>query len=809
MRFHFDDDQTAEAYIEPDVSIDSGVDPFFDSASLSESVFDFPEEFGRTYHAYRAGSYAFPNDVPEQERLALQSSIIKRLFGDRLYFAPLDPLRPPSAILDVATGVGDWAIEMGDLFPGSQVIGTDLSPIQPDIVPPNVSFFVDDATDPWCHDQQFGYVHTRLTGGCWASFEKDIAEPAFSALEPGGWFESQEIDGLVFSDDDSLAADSAMNRWFQEVSVAAERLNRPANLGHSLREVYERVGFVDVHEHIFRMPTNGWARDERLKELGRLWERNFLQGLSGFSFQLFNRAYDRTAAQIEVSLVDVRRELSDPTIMALWLALGALVVYLLVRTVYRLRFHPLANIPGPRLTAATHLYEFLYNVVRPGIFLFEIEAMHRKYGPIVRINPREVHVSDPVFYHVIYASSRRRRDKDPQFVPTYGLPDAMVAAVSHDQHRVRRAVLSDLFSRRAVVERSELVAERVERLMQRLAEARDAGTVVSLDEAFTAMASDVITAYACGRHWGSLDDEHFRSEVCRATADAMRFAHISRFAPYLVALPRLVSPRAMALLMPAKAALFRHLEAIFDHVRGTSRDATGSSDTVITALTDPVLPPHERSVNRLRDETWAIVGAGTETTARVLTVAAYHLGRNPIVARKLRAELCTILPEPDSIASWAELEQLPYLSGVVHESLRLAYGLTGRLPRVAPTEALQYKEFVIPPGTPVSSSSYIIHRDASIFPDPERYDPERWIRASNKGDHLKRYLTSFSKGSRSCIGINLAYMELFLTIAHLVRRFDLELHDTGPEDVRIVRDMNMGFTRRGAVRVFAKVTGDM
>ncbi|PFH57702.1 hypothetical protein XA68_14681 [Ophiocordyceps unilateralis] len=489
----------------------------------------------------------------------------------------------------------------------------------------------------------------------------------------------------------------------------------------------------------------------------------------------------------------------------LWLALGALLAYLVVRTVYRLCFHPLSSIPGPRLTAATHLYEFLYNVVRPGVFLFEIEAMHRKYGPIVRINPREVHVSDPAFYDVIYASSRRRRDKDPQFVPTYGLPDAMVAAVGHDQHRVRRAVLSDLFSRRAVVERSAVVAERVERLMQRLAEARDAGTVVSLDEAFTAMASDVITAYACGRHWGSLDDEHFRSEVCRATADVMRFAHISRFAPYLVALPRLVSPRAIALLMPAKAALFHHLDAIFDHVRGV-RDAPGSSDTVITALTDPSIPPRERSLGRLRDETWAVVGAGTETTARVLTVAAYHLGRNPGLLRKLREELRTRLPESDSTASWAELEKLPYLNGVVHESLRLAYGLTGRLPRVAPTETLHYKGYLIPPGTPMSSSSYIVHRDASVFPNPERYDPERWLRASDKGDNLKRYLTSFSKGILTTSELDsLAYMELFLTIGHLARRFDLELHDTGPEDVRIVRDMNMGLTRRGAVRVFARM----
>ncbi|PHH73528.1 hypothetical protein CDD80_3750 [Ophiocordyceps camponoti-rufipedis] len=463
----------------------------------------------------------------------------------------------------------------------------------------------------------------------------------------------------------------------------------------------------------------------------------------------------------------------------LWLVFGALVAYLVVRTVYRLRFHPLARIPGPRLTAATHLYEFFYNVIRPGVFLFKIEAMHRKYGPIVRINPREVHISDPAFYDVIYASGRRRRDKDVQFVPTYGLPDSMVAAVGHDEHRVRRAMLNDLFSRRAVLDRAGLVAERVERLMQRLDDICTDGSVVSLDEAFTAMASDVITAYACGRHWGSLDHPHFRNDVCRATADALRFAHISRFAPYLVALPRLLSLRVVALLMPAKAALFRHLEGIFEHARGV-RHTPGDLDTVITALTDPSVPPRQRTMGRLREETWAFVGAGTETTSRALTVAAYHLGRNPGVVRKLRAELCTLLPERDSTASWLELEKLPYLNAVVLESLRLAYGLTGRLPRVAPVEALCYGRYVIPPGTPVSSSSYIIHRDASIFPDPETFDPERWVRA-------------------------LAYMELFLTVGHFVRRFDLELYDTEPEDVRIIQDMNVGLTRRGAVRVFARM----
>ncbi|KAF4331676.1 hypothetical protein FBEOM_14564 [Fusarium beomiforme] len=123
----------------------------------------FPEQFGRTYHGYRAGckltlgcipnfqadgrhaAYAFLNDTPEQERLEFQGECIKRLLDDRLYLAPLSTTRPPRAILDVATGVGDWAIQMGDLFPTSLVIGTDLSPIQPAEVPLNVHFYVEDS----------------------------------------------------------------------------------------------------------------------------------------------------------------------------------------------------------------------------------------------------------------------------------------------------------------------------------------------------------------------------------------------------------------------------------------------------------------------------------------------------------------------------------------------------------------------------------------------------------------------------------------------------------------------------------------
>ncbi len=89
-------------------------------------------------------AYHFPNDDLEVERLNNQYDILKILMDNRKYLAPLSHQNPPRKILDVATGTGRWAIDMADEFPGARVMGTDLSPIQPEIVPPNVRFYVDD-----------------------------------------------------------------------------------------------------------------------------------------------------------------------------------------------------------------------------------------------------------------------------------------------------------------------------------------------------------------------------------------------------------------------------------------------------------------------------------------------------------------------------------------------------------------------------------------------------------------------------------------------------------------------------------------
>lgn len=74
-----------------------------------------------------------------------QYEVIKMVMDGRLHLAPFSDDRPPRRVLDIATGTGIWAIEMGDKYPEAEIIGSDLSPIQPGFVPPNVRFFIEDS----------------------------------------------------------------------------------------------------------------------------------------------------------------------------------------------------------------------------------------------------------------------------------------------------------------------------------------------------------------------------------------------------------------------------------------------------------------------------------------------------------------------------------------------------------------------------------------------------------------------------------------------------------------------------------------
>jgi hypothetical protein len=90
-------------------------------------------------------------------------------------------------------------------------------------------------------------------------------------------------------------------------------------------------------------------------------------------------------------------------------SISLIILYFVSRTIYNLYLSPISNIPGPKLAAATGWYEFYHDIITYGKYVFTVYDMHKEYGPIVRISPYEVHISDPDFYDTLYASSNTNR----------------------------------------------------------------------------------------------------------------------------------------------------------------------------------------------------------------------------------------------------------------------------------------------------------------------------------------------------------------------------------------------------------------
>lgn len=149
------------------------------------------------------------------------------------------------------------------------------------------------------------FVFSRTSLGSYSDYKGQIIQQAFDNLNDGGWFESQDFDCSFHSDDGTLRPDSALVNWTREMNEAGEAIRRPLSIAHKLKQWYREVGFVDIHERVFKIPLNGWAKDPRYKALGKLWETNFLDGLSGFTLSLFTQVLGKKKEEVEVSFPGV------------------------------------------------------------------------------------------------------------------------------------------------------------------------------------------------------------------------------------------------------------------------------------------------------------------------------------------------------------------------------------------------------------------------------------------------------------------------------------------------------------------------
>ncbi|KAL6719251.1 hypothetical protein ACLMJK_003488 [Lecanora helva] len=475
----------------------------------------------------------------------------------------------------------------------------------------------------------------------------------------------------------------------------------------------------------------------------------------------------------------------------------AVVLYNSLLVSYRLYFHPLAKFPGPKTAAATRWWECVQDLFggrQGGDYINQVEQMHEKYGPIVRVTPDEIHVKDSEWSHVLYAGPGHVRDKDPSLAHAAGTADGTFGSVSHSVHRRRRIPVSSYFSTISVRELQGKIWQRAEHLCDVLREHHKADRIVNGRATFLGWSNDTLRSCAFGESLDLLDQPDRALQFDRVFKAFAAFYPILKqcewIIPFALQLP--VTPFKF-IYTPLATLLTVHVEMInlakkakAEHTRMDIAQNMGINKAnkeqyfhnLYHALLASNLPEDEKRPERMAHEGFEILLAGSDTTARTMGIAMFHLISNPAVAYKLKRELETVMLRPRDVVELKTLQELPYLGSIIKESLRIGKVTDHRLSHVATEETLQYQNWTIPIGTRVSMTPTRNSYDTKFFPEPAKFIPERWLQSEEMVAAMNHVFMPFAAGSRGCLGMHFATAELCIGLAQMFRQFHFELHDT-------------------------------
>ncbi|PYI09625.1 cytochrome P450 [Aspergillus sclerotiicarbonarius CBS 121057] len=392
---------------------------------------------------------------------------------------------------------------------------------------------------------------------------------------------------------------------------------------------------------------------------------------------------------------------------SIWTIAGLLAVpyiaYCIGVAIYRLTLHPLAQFPGPFLCRVGYIQQCYYEAILNGRFLERLSESHRKY---VRIGPNEGHINDPLVYHEIYKSNSQFA-KDPTSY-ALGMSEAMAFAIPVEKHRQKRKILDPNFSKHRVGLMKDGLYEELELVFDRISQYEKRGEEVPIMELHICYMGDIISRYLFSQSLRLVSSDNF---IQRSFTKGIWFAvHCQFVRNALLGLPR--------------------------WMMAYEKDRNA----------------RPLSFRELADESTGILNAGTEPTATMLSYATYFWLKFPHVQKPILDELAEGQLQNGRLPL-RKVENLPYFTGFIKESLGYMPLVPGRLPRTGLYVPSVQK--TIPEGSVVGLSHLAIHFDPEIFDQPEEFRPERWI--GEQGKERNPWLLSFSKERTDWIGKMLAF----------------------------------------------------
>ncbi|KAJ4422136.1 hypothetical protein N0V82_003219 [Gnomoniopsis sp. IMI 355080] len=453
----------------------------------------------------------------------------------------------------------------------------------------------------------------------------------------------------------------------------------------------------------------------------------------------------------------------------------AVTVAVITRYVRLLWFHPLSKYPGPKLAACTHLW--YAKVWTGGRWHKEISEAHQRYGNIIRIAPNELSFASVQAFKDIYGPPSKTRQlftKSGYFYDT-GI-QSIVYEMDPQEHERQHRLFAASFRASAVRSQEHVVQEHIDAMIaQQRSQGRSGQVGLDLAAWMEWLAFDIIGELTFGEPFGAIRSgkAHYWVSLLHGAVYGASTALLEKRIAFVGLILRWAPALSQSAAESVKASQ-RHsaltLEKTLARIKMGNRD--GIEDFLEPAIGE--LREGRMSEEQLAHQAYILMTAGAETSATAMAAAVWFLTQpeNAECLEQVQREVRTTFATYDDMTGDA-VSRLPYLDAVLEETMRIMPPVAMGPPRVSPGGTVD--GVYVPKGVYVSADLWSISHDPRNAVEPDRFEPGRWLDGGRKP-----YSQPFIIGPRSCIGVNLAWLEMKLTLAKMVYSFDFRLAQETP-----------------------------